>query len=163
MVVAAPLAEVVPDNNRQQARSRLLLIAPPNSYRTVSYLESARRQGIDILVASEGEHSLVSAIASGLHVDLDAPQALDLLLAANRERPFNGVVATDDTTVELGSRIAETLGLPHNPPQAALYSHRKDLSRKVLQAAGVRVPAFRVLDLTATITPQLQQAIRMLQ
>ena len=54
VAVAAPLAEVVPDNNRQQARSRLLLIAPPNSYRTVSYLESARRQGIDILVASEG-------------------------------------------------------------------------------------------------------------
>jgi biotin carboxylase len=155
-LLVALLAEVVPDNNRQQARSRLLLIAPPNSYRTVSYLESARRQGIDILVASEGEHSLVSAIASGLHVDLDAPEALDLLLAANRERPFNGVVATDDTTVELGSRIAETLDLPHNPPQAALYSHRKDLSRKVLQAAGVRVPAFRVLDLTAAIAPQLQ-------
>ena len=156
MAVAAPLAEVVPDNNRQQARSRLLLIAPPNSYRTVSYLESARRQGIDILVASEGEHSLVSAIASGLHVDLDAPEALDLLLAANRERPFNGVVATDDTTVELGSRLAESLGLPHNPPQAALYSHRKDLARQALQSAGVRTPAFRVLDLTAAIAPQLQ-------
>ena len=156
MVPVVPLAEDVPDNRRQQVRSQLLLIVPPNSYRTVSYLESAHRQGIDILVASEGEHSLVSAIASGLHVDLDAPQALDLLLAANRERPFNGVVATDDTTVELGSRIAETLGLPHNSPQAALYSHRKDLSRKVLQAAGVRVPEFRVLDLTATIAPQLQ-------
>lgn len=156
VAVAAPLAEAVPDNNCQQARSRLLLIAPPNSYRTVSYLESARRQGIDILVASEGEHSLVSAIASGLHVDLDAPEALDLLLAANRERPFNGVVATDDTTVELGSRIAESLGLPHNPPQAALYSHRKDLSRKVLQAAGVRVPEFRVLGLAAAIAPQLR-------
>lgn len=156
MVPVAPLAEVVPDNDRQQARSRLLLIAPPNSYRTVSYLESARRQGIDILVASEGEHSLVSAIAAGLHVDLDAPEALELLLAANRERTFSGVVATDDTTVELGSRIAAVLDLPHNPPQAALYSHRKDLSRKVLRAAGVRVPEFRVLDLAATIVPQLQ-------
>lgn len=156
MVPVAPLAEVVPDNDRQQARSRLLLIAPPNSYRTVSYLESARRQGIDILVASEGEHSLVSAIAAGLHVDLDAPEALELLLAANRERTFSGVVATDDTTVELGSRIAAVLDLPHNPPQAALYSHRKDLSRKVLRAAGVRVPEFRVLDLAAAIVPQLQ-------
>ena len=156
MVPVAPPAEVVPDNDRQQARSRLLLIAPPNSYRTVSYLESARRQGIDILVASEGEHSLVSAIAAGLHVDLDAPEALELLLAANRERTFSGVVATDDTTVELGSRIAAVLDLPHNPPQAALYSHRKDLSRKVLRAAGVRVPEFRVLDLAAAIVPQLQ-------
>ena len=134
---------------------RLLLIAPPNSYRTVSYLESARRQGVDVLVASEGEHSLVGAIAAGLHVDLDAPEALDLLLQANMERPFNGVVATDDTTVELGSRIAQVLKLPHNPPQAAQYSHRKDLSRQVLQAAGVRVPDFRVLNLNKMIAPQL--------
>ena len=98
----------------------------------------------------------MSAVAAGLHVDLDAPEALELLLAANRERAFSGVVATDDTTVELGSRIAAVLDLPHNPPQAARYSHRKDLSRKVLQAAGVRVPEFRVLDLAAAIVPQLQ-------
>jgi biotin carboxylase len=152
----ALLAEVVPDNSRQQARSRLLLIAPPNSYRTVSYLESARRQGVDVLVASEGKHSLVSAIASGLHVDLDAPEALELLLAANRDCPFAGVVATDDTTVELGSRIAESLHLPHNPPRAALYSHRKDLSRQALYKAGVQVPWFRVVDLGTAIAPQLQ-------
>jgi len=138
-VPVAPLAEDVPDNSRQQARSRLLLIVPPNSYRTVSYLESARRQGVDVLVASEGEHSLVSAIASGLHIDLDAPEALAQLLAANRERPFAGVVATDDTTVELGSRIAETLNLPHNPLRAARYSHR-----------------IRVLDLREASAAQLQ-------
>jgi len=147
----------VADDSRQQTRSRLLLIAPPNSYRTVSYLESARRQGVDVLVASEGKHSLVGAIASGLHIDLDSPQALDLLLRANQERPFAGVVATDDTTVELGSRIAETLDLPHNPPQAAQYSHRKDLARQVLQAAGVRVPEFRVISLGKAIAPQLEE------
>lgn len=154
-MLVALLAEGVPDSDRQQARMRLLLIAPPNSYRTVSYLESARRQGVDVLVASEGEHSLVGAIAAGLHVDLDAPEALDLLLQASLERPFNGVVATDDTTVELGSRIARALKLPHNPPQAAQYSHRKDLSRQVLQAAGVQVPDFRVLNLNKVIAPQL--------
>ena len=154
-MLVALLAEGVPDSDRQQARMRLLLIAPPNSYRTVSYLESARRQGVDVLVASEGEHSLVGAIAAGLHVDLDAPQALELLLQANQQRPFDGVVATDDTTVELGSRIARALKLPHNPPQAAQYSHRKDLSRQVLQAAGVQVPDFRVLNPNKVIAPQL--------
>jgi len=156
VVPADRLAEDVPEHACQQTRSRLLLIAPPNSYRTVSYLESARRQGVDVLVASEGKHSLVGAIASGLHIDLDAPEALDKLLLANQDRPFDGVVATDDTTVELGSRIARSLDLPHNPPQAAQYSHRKDLSRQVLQAAGVRVPDFRVLSLDKAIAPQLQ-------
>jgi biotin carboxylase len=156
VVPADRLAEDVPDYVRQQTRPRLLLIAPPNSYRTVSYIESARRQGVDVLVASEGKHSLVGAIASGLHLDLDAPEALDQLLLANQDRPFDGVVATDDTTVELGSRIARSLNLPHNPPQAAQYSHRKDLSRQVLQAAGVRVPDFRVLNLDKAIARQLQ-------
>jgi len=156
VVPADPLAEVVADISTRQARARLLLIVPPNSYRTVSYLESARHLGVDVLVASEGEYSLVGAVASGLHVDLDAPEALERLLAANQERPFNGVVATDDTTVELGSRIAEALKLPHNPPQAALYSHRKDLSRQVLQSAGVPVPGFRVLDLDKDVASQLQ-------
>jgi biotin carboxylase len=135
---------------------RLLLIAPPNSYRTTAYLAAARQRGVDVLVASEGKHSLVSEIAGGLHVDLADPAALDTLLQANRQRPFCGVVATDDATVELGSRIAATLGLPHNPPQSARFSHRKDLSRQVLQDAGVSVPDFRLIDLGRPLAVQLQ-------
>ena len=138
---------------------RLLLIAPPNSYRTVSYLEAARRRGIDALVASEGRFSLVSEIADGLHIDLQDPAALEQLLAANAARPFAGVVATDDASVELGSRIAEALGLPHNPPRAAQYSRRKDLSRKALAAAGVPVPEFRLLDLTREHASQLEDLV----
>jgi biotin carboxylase len=136
--------------------SRLLLIAPPNSYRTVSFLEAARRRGIDALVASEGRFSLVSEIADGLHIDLQDPAALDELLAANASQPFAGVVATDDASVELGSRIAGALGLPHNPPRSALYSRRKDLSREVLAAADVPVPAFRHIDLKQPLAPQLE-------
>jgi biotin carboxylase len=134
---------------------RLLLIAPPNSYRTTAYLAAARQRAVDVLVASEGKHSLVSEIAGGLHVDLASPGALDTLLQANRERPFCGVVATDDATVELGSRIAAALELPHNPPRAARYSQRKDLSRQVLRDGGVGVPDFRVIDLARPLAAQL--------
>ncbi len=135
---------------------RLLLIAPPGSYRTTAYLAAARRLHTDVLVASEGKHSLVSEIAGGLHIDLAGPGALDKLLQANRERPFCGVVATDDATVELGSRIAAALDLPHNPPQAARNSQRKDLSRQVLRDAGVGVPDFRLIDLGRPLPAQLQ-------
>lgn len=153
---AVRLAEVVPDSSDQEARPRLLLIAPPNSYRTVAYIESARRQGVDVLVVSEGEFSLVSEVAGGLHVDLSDPAAVDVLLAENRLRPFSGVVATDDSTVELGSRVAQSLGLPHNPPSAARLSRRKDLSRQALAGAGVPVPEFRIIDLAAPLEPQLE-------
>ena len=142
--------------NEQQANPRLLLIAPPNSYRTAPFLDAARHNAVDVLVASEGRHSLVSEIAAGLHVDLQDPAALDQLLAANRERPFAGVVATDDATVELGSRIAAALDLPHNPPAAARFSHRKDLSRRALAEAGISVPRFRVLDLDRPLPMQFE-------
>jgi biotin carboxylase len=152
----AQLAEDVPDPSNQEARPRLLLIALPGSYRTAAYLETARDLGVDVLVASEGKHSLVSEIAAGLHIDLYSPNALEVLLQANTERPFSGVVATDDASVELASSIAQTLDLPHNPPHAAKLSRRKDLSRQALQQAGVPVPVFRVVDLDAPLTEQLQ-------
>lgn len=135
---------------------RLLLIAPPNSYRTAAFLAAARRLQIDILIASEGRYSLVSEIADGLHVDLATPEALDVLLAANGERAFCGVVATDDAVVELGSRIAAALGLPHNPPHAARCSQRKDLSRQALRQAGAGVPGFALIDLAQPLKTQLQ-------
>jgi biotin carboxylase len=134
---------------------RILLIAPPNSYRTGSYLEAARRLGVEAVVASEGKFSLVSEIAGGLHVDLEDPAAPERLLAACTGRPFTGVVATDDASVELGSRVAEALRLPHNPPHAARLSRRKDLLRQRLAAAGIPVPGFRVIDLRRPITSQL--------
>ncbi|MDX1696695.1 MAG: ATP-grasp domain-containing protein [Thiohalobacterales bacterium] len=140
--------------NDQQANPRLLLIAPPNSYRTAAFIGAARRNQVDVLVASEGHYSLVSEVAAGLHIDLQDPAALQLLLEASRERPFAGVVATDDATVELGSRIAAELGLPHNPPAAARFSRRKDLSRKALADAGLGVPRFRLLDLDHPLTEQ---------
>ena len=136
--------------------ARLLLIAPPNSYRTVPYLKAARLLGVEVLVASEGKFSLVGELAGGVNVDLSDPDAVDVLLAANRERPFCGVVATDDSCVELGSRIAEALCLPHNPLQAARYSHRKDLARQALAAAAVSVPDFRVVNLAGPLVPQLE-------
>jgi len=111
-------------------------------------------QGVDVLVASEGKYSLVGEIAAGLHLDLSAPDALEILLEAARDQPFNGVVATDDTTVELGSRIAQALALPHNDPRAARNSRYKDLSRQALAAAGVPVPEFRVVNLCGDVAGQ---------
>lgn len=149
------LAEVVPEKQSERVQ-RLLLIAHPNSYRTVAYLMAARRRAVPVLIASEGRFSLVSEIAAGLHIDLDDPGALAQLLAASRMQPFAGVVATDDACVELGSRIAQALDLPHNPPQAARFSRRKDLSRQVLQDAGLPVPSHRVIDLRRVLEPQLE-------
>lgn len=136
-------------------RPRVLLVALPNSYRIGAYVAAAQRLGLDILVVSEGEHSLVSAVAAGLHLNLRAPDALERLMEAVAGGGVAGVVATDDATVELAGGIAAKLALPHNPPKAARLSRRKDLARIALTRVGLPVPEFTVLDLRRPLAPQL--------
>ena len=135
---------------------RILLITPPGSYRVHAYLEAARELGLEMLVASEGEHSLAPELTGGLRVDLaDAAAVVDRVLAAHRDRPIAAVVAADDGTVEIANRAAAALGLAHNAPSAARTTRRKDLARAALAAAGLPVPAVRQVDLRRPIGPQL--------
>ena len=140
----------------QDSPARVLLIAPPGSYRVHAYLEAARDLGIEMLVASEGEHSLVPGIGDGLRVDFADPDAvIEQVVSAHRDRPVSGVVATDDGTVEIANRAAAALGLAHNAPSAARIARRKDLSRAALAEAGLPVPAARRVDLRRPLGAQL--------
>ena len=90
---------------------RVLLITPPGSYRVHAYLEAARDLGLDMVVASEGEHSLVLGLDGGIRVDLgDSEAVVEQVLAVYRDRPIAAVVATDDATVEVANRAAAALG-----------------------------------------------------
>ena len=136
--------------------ARVLLITPPGSYRVHAYLEAARDLGLDMIVASEGEHSLVPGLDGGIRVDLaDSGAVIEQALAAHRDRPIAAVVATDDATVEIANRAAAALGLAHNAPTAARTTRRKDLARAALVAAGLPVPAVRRVDLRRPLGPQL--------
>ncbi len=137
-------------------RPRVLLVAPHNSYRIPAYCQAAARLEADILVAAGGSaHALLPEGVEGLRLDLANPaSALEGLTAAARARAFAGVVATDDATVELGSRVARALSLPHNPPRAARVARRKDLARAALAAAGAPVPGFARLDLEGDVRDQ---------
>lgn len=138
-------------------RGRVLLIAPHGSYRTVPYLSAARALGREACIVSEGEHTLAAHDAPGLRVDLAAQDAALARIDAHwPPGSFAAVVATDDGTVELASRLAARWGLRHNPPDAVRLTRRKDLARARLREAGVPVPAFRVIDLAWPLAPQLE-------
>ncbi|MCI0666627.1 MAG: ATP-grasp domain-containing protein [Methylococcaceae bacterium] len=138
-------------------RPRVLVIAPKDSYRTAPYIESALAIGIDVLIASEGRHSLVSALAQGLHIDLNDPSgSLDLIEKEARNGSFQGIVATDDSTTEMASLAARRLGLPHNRPEAVRIARRKDFARGTLQAASIQVPDFRCICLDRLIENQIE-------
>ena len=138
--------------------SRLLIIAPHHSYRIAPYINAAEQLGIDITIASAGEHSIISVINKGLHIDFsDQQQALLEILSAAEETPFQAVLGTDDMSVALAASAAKALGLMHNPPEAALIARRKDHARACLLSAGVAVPAHQRIELDNSIAAQLQE------
>lgn len=137
--------------------SRILLIAPHGSYRTAPFLKAARRLDVEVLIASEGKHSLVSAYAQGLHINLaDTEAALDAILQEAVLRPFAGIIGTDDASTELAAQASAALNLPHNPIKAVRLARRKDLARACLAEAGLAVPGHIRLDLTQPLAIQME-------
>lgn len=109
-----------------------------------------------MLVASTSEHSLVSEVAEGLRIDLQQPtQALQSILAAASKQAFTGVIATDDSAVDLAARTAQRLGLAHNPPEAVQLTHRKDLARARLHEHHLPAPNFQRIDLQTDLASQI--------
>ncbi|MBT6278415.1 MAG: ATP-grasp domain-containing protein, partial [Chromatiales bacterium] len=81
--------------------------------------------------------------------------ALSKILRAGDHTPFAAVVATDDSTVELASLAARHFGLPHNPPEAAKLSRRKDLARQRQLDAGIQIPEFYRICLHQQLAAQV--------
>jgi D-alanine-D-alanine ligase-like ATP-grasp enzyme len=135
---------------------RLLLISHHNSYRIAPYIKAAINLGLNVTIASQGKHSLVTEIANGIHIDFDdVDSAIHKITQAHHEIPFAGILGSDDQTVELAAHTAKALQLPHNPPTAAEYSQRKDLARAQLSLAGCPVPIHCLLDLSSPLNKQL--------
>ena len=120
--------------NRQKIARHLLIIAPPGSYRLAPYLKAANKLNLIPLIASTSEFSLLPQGCEGIHINLNKlDQALQNILQLAEEKPFIGILGTDDTTIELASHVASQLALPHNPASATRLTQRKDLARKFIR------------------------------
>jgi len=112
--VAADAAAAVVAAGAAVAKPRVLLVAPRDSYRTAPYIAAARKQGVDLLIASEGKHTLSGLDLPGVQVNLhDTPASLKAILTAVQEQPFVGVIGTDDASTELAVQAGMRLQLPH--------------------------------------------------
>ncbi|TFH46736.1 MAG: hypothetical protein E4H01_09435, partial [Lysobacterales bacterium] len=140
----------------RDAAPRVLLVALHQSYRIPAYQKAAAALGARLVIASQGHHSIIPEIAEGLHIEFDnVPEAVARIVASASREPFDAIVASDDLTLEVATRAAATLGLPHNPLSAVCAARRKDLARDALRAAGLPVPRFRCLNLTQPMAPQI--------
>lgn len=136
-------------------RDRVLIIAPHGSYRTASFIKAANKLNVDVLIASQGEHSIVSNYVQGLHIDFkNEEQSIEAILTEAKKQAFSGIIGTDDTTTELAAYVAEKLSLPHNDLQAVKIAHRKDLARLSLKKSSVKIPDFDLLTTTKLLSEQ---------
>jgi len=158
--VAAVAAAAVAVAGAAVARPRVLLVAPRDSYRTAPYIAAARELGVDLLVASEGKHTLSGLEVPGVQVNLhDLPGSLQALQTAAQEQPFLGVIGTDDASSEFAVQASIALQLPHNSLFSIRLARRKDLARSHLTSAGIPVPRYWKIDLTAPLVPQLTEVL----
>ena len=157
LVVVAAVAVVAAGAD---SRLRVLLIAPHGSYRTAPFIDAAHRLKAEVLIASEGRHSLVAAQAQGLHIDFsDEVGALRAIRNEAQLRPFAGIIGTDDSSTELAAQASMQLNLPHNPVTAVRRARRKDMGRAHLTRQGVPVPRHWRLDLERPLAPQIEDIV----
>lgn len=136
---------------------RILLIAPYSSYRTAPFIAAAERLGVSLLIASQSELPVSTISVQGVNVSFaNTEEAFARLMREAERAPFLAVLGSDDATTELAARIAAALGLPHNPPEAVRFAHRKDLARGQLARAGLPVPRHWRIDLRAALAAQIE-------
>ena len=132
---------------------RILIFSTTTGYQLRSFGEAALDLGVELTFATDRCHSLDdpwrdAAVAVRFH-DEDASVAA--VLAATADRPVDGVIAVGDRPVVLAARVAEELGLPWHPPDAARASAHKRLARERMVQAGL--PAPRYLSTTVDADP----------
>ncbi len=130
---------------------RLLLLLPTVTYRTVAFVEAARRLGVDVTVGSERPSTFERANPTGL-ITLDFADPAHAAAQARAfayAHPLHGIVAVDDDTAVVAAAIAQELGLRGNAVAAAAAARDKLQQRQLLAAAGVAVPRFELRAIAA--------------
>jgi biotin carboxylase len=123
---------------------RVLIIATTTGYQIRSFGEAAGTLGVRLVFASDRCDQLEDpwwdqAIPIRFH---DEAASLRSIVDAMRSAPPDGVIAVGDRPVTIAARVNEAFGLPGNPTAAALASRNKLESRRMLDEAGLLVPAF---------------------
>jgi biotin carboxylase len=134
---------------------RLLLILPTHTYQADAYMAAARKLGVELTVASEVDSTFSKPDYEGLlTLDLCDPHAAaDVVEEFAKRHPVGAVFGVDDRTAVVAAHVAERLSLPYSPVAAVEAAGNKLCQRERLLAAGVRVPAFVVTDVSDVSPP----------
>jgi hypothetical protein len=129
----------------------VLLLATTTGYQTRAFGDAAERLGVELLYATDRCHVLEDpwrdrALPIRFH---DEAGSVATILEEAGRRPIDGVLAVGDRPSVVAARVLEALGLPGHPAAAATIARNKLLSRERLRAAGLPVPHFASVSLSA--------------
>jgi len=132
------------------AHPRLLLLASKLGYQTRTFVEAAKRLGVDVTIGSDRCHQLDDPWSDGavpLHFE-QPEQAAQRLAEAVRTTPVCAILALGDRQTATAAYAARILGLRYNSPESVENCRSKLRQREVLRDAGLPVPEFFSFPLT---------------
>jgi biotin carboxylase len=123
---------------------RVLLLATTTGYQTRSFGEAAERLGVELVFATDRCDKIDDPWRDGAipirFYDEDGSVAAILDSAATQS--IDGILVVGDRPTVIGARVAQALGLPGHPPEAAAIARHKAMMRTRLRDAGLPVPWF---------------------
>jgi len=130
---------------------RVLLIATTTGYQIRAFGEAAEKLGVRLVFASDRCDRLEDpwwdqAIAVRFH---EAEASAGAVVAALEGSRPDGILAVGDRPATLAAAVAQVLGLPGHPPDAAFRSRNKLASREAMRNAGLPVPSFEPVSIHA--------------
>ncbi|MCP5110710.1 MAG: ATP-grasp domain-containing protein, partial [bacterium] len=129
-------------------RKRILLFASTTGYQTRVFAQTARKMGLDLVLATDRCRSLDDPWGDqAVPVKFDLPSEAGRLEARFGAGAFDGVAAVGDGPALLAALVAERFGLPFHTGEGAAACRDKFIMRERFRAAGLPVPKYRRLPL----------------
>ena len=129
----------------------MLLLAATTGYQIRAFGDAAERLGVDLVYATDRCNVLEDpwqdrAIAIRFS---DEAASASMILEGLKTKPVDGVLAVGDRPTVIAAHVAASLGLRWHPPAAASAARNKRLTRQRLRDAGLLVPWFLPMAITA--------------
>ena len=120
----------------------VLFLATTTGYQTRTFGEAAERLGVRLLFATDRCDQIDDpwwdgAIPVRFHQEASTVEAI---LSAAERAHIDGILAVGDRPTIAAAYVAQLLGLPGNPPDAAKTARDKRLTRGCLHAGGLPSP-----------------------
>jgi biotin carboxylase len=125
----------------------VLFLATTTGYQTRMFGDAAERLGVRLLFATDRCDQMDDpwwdgAIPVRFHQEASTVEAI---LSAAERMPIDGILAVGDRPTIAAAYVAQLLGLPGNPPDAAKAARDKRITRTRLHDAGLPTPDVRAV------------------